>query len=673
MDTAALLKDLQRTAPDAHVIARQLVSSPAKGHASAPAAADLAEAITNIAPESHIKGASALRISLFDPTWGLMESGIFDAGMQQGERYVTTRKEKYGAGKLNPLDINYPSGSRFWWRLGQVSPKADHTVQLTFIDRIAALLQGLKGPLKASRSAMTRAEFLKMAAGHVKDYGGIEFYSQQLDTKQPVVSSKVKSTKSSNTSPTGSKTPGLGANVRGLTVKGRPMTPRQANVANILLAVANQRNADDNVTVAIIYAAIVESALSETSDNGTYWGALSGSHGNFPDQSDTVGMATAFLEGGKGFKSAIGLSRTLSNPAAIASQAEVAVPYDSDGVSRQYKSESGYGTAWDALTEAKAIVEKGGGSAASALLTREEVQPYYFAIGTSSNPNEDFWTGFMRLANQVNWPLFTDGNRCYYDSEMTLIRQKPAAVIDRDDAAVIDWGYDWENRQIATQMTLNLICDPFEFHAGEVFELHRFGAASSGSTAGLPGRWLIADIIRNKTDLFSQFTLKQPEQPKREPAAAVKTVTSAADLITAAPGTAMAAYQASQELSKMSLPYVWGGGHAAGALDDRRPIGLDCSGSTCWVLHKAGMFPASAAAVSGDLASSWGQPGEGKYMTVWANRDHVFIEFHIPGLPHAQMNTDVPGKNGPRLLKWGPNGSGAVAGGSFAPRHWEGS
>jgi cell wall-associated NlpC family hydrolase len=65
-------------------------------------------------------------------------------------------------------------------------------------------------------------------------------------------------------------------------------------------------------------------------------------------------------------------------------------------------------------------------------------------------------------------------------------------------------------------------------------------------------------------------------------------------------------------------PYKWGGGH--GKWQD---TGYDCSGSVSFALAAAGLL-------SGPLASgplmSWGQAGKGKWVTIWANNGHVFLE-----------------------------------------------
>jgi hypothetical protein len=49
------------------------------------------------------------------------------------------------------------------------------------------------------------------------------------------------------------------------------------------------------------------------------------------------------------------------------------------------------------------------------------------------------------------------------------------------------------------------------------------------------------------------------------------------------------------------------------------------------VLKVAGYYPKAwgdtGVPASGTFASSWGEPGEGTHLTVWANSVHVFIEF----------------------------------------------
>jgi hypothetical protein len=65
-------------------------------------------------------------------------------------------------------------------------------------------------------------------------------------------------------------------------------------------------------------------------------------------------------------------------------------------------------------------------------------------------------------------------------------------------------------------------------------------------------------------------------------------------------------------------PYIWGGGHRS-----FKSKGYDCSGAVSYVLHAAGMLRKPM--VSGALASRWGAPGTGSWITVYGNSSHVYM------------------------------------------------
>lgn len=84
-------------------------------------------------------------------------------------------------------------------------------------------------------------------------------------------------------------------------------------------------------------------------------------------------------------------------------------------------------------------------------------------------------------------------------------------------------------------------------------------------------------------------------------------------------------------------PYVWGGGHA-----NWLSRGYDCSGAVSYALHGAGLLGVTM--VSGQLAS-WGEAGVGKWITVYANRQHVYMV--VAGL-RFDTRGDPPSVSGPR-------------------------
>jgi cell wall-associated NlpC family hydrolase len=84
-------------------------------------------------------------------------------------------------------------------------------------------------------------------------------------------------------------------------------------------------------------------------------------------------------------------------------------------------------------------------------------------------------------------------------------------------------------------------------------------------------------------------------------------------------------------------PYIWGGGHLSWLAR-----GYDCSGAVGYVLHGGGLLDATM--VSGQLAG-WGEPGVGRWITVYANVNHVFMV--VAGL-RFDTRGDLPGVSGPR-------------------------
>jgi hypothetical protein len=98
-----------------------------------------------------------------------------------------------------------------------------------------------------------------------------------------------------------------------------------------------------------------------------------------------------------------------------------------------------------------------------------------------------------------------------------------------------------------------------------------------------------------------------------------------------------------------ATPYVWGGGHARWW--DK---GYDCSGSVSYALHGGGLLEAPL--VSGSFAT-WGEPGAGRWITIYANKQHVYAV--IAGL-RWDTGGDPTGVTGPRWHAEPPYPAGFV-------------
>jgi RNA polymerase sigma factor (sigma-70 family) len=127
-------------------------------------------------------------------------------------------------------------------------------------------------------------------------------------------------------------------------------------------------------------------------------------------------------------------------------------------------------------------------------------------------------------------------------------------------------------------------------------------------------------------------------------------------------------YRAAQELARQDRAYRFGGGHfrPLPAIGPREP--LDCSASTSLILLRAGLLEAGPAWSSGRLAEAWGQPDEGRYVTVWANEEHVWIEFKLDA-DHGERFDPTPSRLAPGN-DWMPTKPGPTR--DFLPRHWPG-
>lgn len=109
----------------------------------------------------------------------------------------------------------------------------------------------------------------------------------------------------------------------------------------------------------------------------------------------------------------------------------------------------------------------------------------------------------------------------------------------------------------------------------------------------------------------------RPEATTEEAPTGEATVsTLAGEKAIAPPGAPPAVKQVIAAANRIrSTPYVWGGGHARWW--DR---GYDCSGSVSYALHGGDLLEAPL--VSGSF-TTWGAPGPGRWITIYANRKHT--------------------------------------------------
>jgi peptidoglycan hydrolase-like protein with peptidoglycan-binding domain len=107
-------------------------------------------------------------------------------------------------------------------------------------------------------------------------------------------------------------------------------------------------------------------------------------------------------------------------------------------------------------------------------------------------------------------------------------------------------------------------------------------------------------------------------------------------------------------------PYIYAGGH--GRWNDS---GYDCSGSVSYALHGGGLLAASEDSTG---LESYGSPGPGRWITVYANAGHTWVVVAGRAFDTANFSgPNIPGGSGPRW-RYDPTGN-LADGGDYVVRH----
>ncbi|HLI58205.1 MAG TPA: hypothetical protein VKV21_00935 [Solirubrobacteraceae bacterium] len=181
--------------------------------------------------------------------------------------------------------------------------------------------------------------------------------------------------------------------------------------------------------------------------------------------------------------------------------------------------------------------------------------------------------------------------------------------------------------------------------------------AGAGTTPMPKAATVRVDAHPARSSLARPVSLDEVRRQLRESgmSASPRQATLTSNLLAIAPVNAPAAVQeviaAGNQISH--LPYIWGGGHMT-----YEDTGYDCSGSLSYVLAAAGLL--NRTMTSGQLMS-WGDPGPGKWITVYASPGHTFM--YVAGL---RFDTVALAESGSR---WSNRSADEPDLSSFVARH----
>jgi hypothetical protein len=611
--------------------------------------AEITVPVTTCKLERTIEGASSLTPTIHDPIYEFLNSpAIAVRAPAQYWEPEPMNAAKDGRQQLVGVLDSVVAIDNLVWRLAGVNPGAQHLIEAALEEEAVWLLRQNFKPLTISRGQWTRAQFIVAMFNE----SGVPIVCPEIDIKQPIETTQEAETLAQKGR---KRKPGFSAHAK-LTVKQKAADSEQRQNLELAFDVAASHAPPERATLALVCAIIQENVARGPNILQL---EASTAAGDGVDPSDVAAVCALFLTKGYGSQGgAIALAK--AHPSWTPGEIAVAVQAPASKDPAPYQ-------VWAA--EAREMLQSFSGENAEALQpTATYPKEYTFKRGGPNGELEDSWTCARRLAEEVNWYLFIDAGVGYLFSGEQLLKAAPQMLVapGADGMILLPTGGYWNTPQYESNLTVTCQASVWQAPPGSVAEVEGYGP--------FDGRWIVKTITReNMRSTVTQLVLVRPQHKKREPAHELLQRSGEAPK-EGQKGTALDAYEAAQALSALKIPYPPGDvgdtGHAPGEIGKDHPAFLDCSASTCYVLYRAGMFNSTTAVDSGELAKSWSLPGKGKEMTVWANGEHVFIAFTIPGKPHSRLDTVSPGDVGARLQPFSPLPEGSTE--LFTPRHWPG-
>jgi hypothetical protein len=540
--------------------------------------------------------------------------------------------------------------------------KAGDEFTLTFENRAVHELRRYKKHKSWTRTAtFTRAMAIKAMCDEVTTLpGGVGFFSTELHTTQPIGNLKqLPSSKQTKAI----KGRGFAPNAP-VTVKHAKASPQQRDYIAQVLTTGDSMKMPYAVQVSAIMCITQESTVTILNNPTLGMGLFSqekyigGARSQWPAMDHGIpGDARAYFN--------VCIRSYRSNPSQSLADLVQSVQHSGAGAS--------YYAQWE--SEAKNTLKQWGTTEGSSSVSYTEYNAYAFTRGVPGQ-TETSWDAIQRLAKEVNFRAFMLDNTMYYEDDNTLIDSIPFDTISESTEGIDTIDYDIDTGKTVSECTVTAHFNRWQAPPGCVIVVEDSGP--------ITGRWLVYQVERPLFSNVGTITLHIAQPPLPEPAPSTSQVTIKGDVslhigkggkISGSGNSQIdKVYNKAIDISKKGYPYVYAGGHNAAFSPP-----YDCSGYVSAILHAGGMV--NTAMASGGF-DSWGDPGQGKVMTIWTNPNpgesgHVFIEFKLPHpIGHVQANTSHSGIRpgvGAAVIPWGGNGLADSRLSTFHPRHWPGT
>jgi hypothetical protein len=538
-----------------------------------------------------------------------------------------------------------------WFRLVSIE-KQGTSLLLTFEDRLVAWLRAHNKIERMSRNKMTRLEFCLWLVRHVRDEK-IPCVVPELHKKFKIEKLSAPDTRAVHGDVTHA---GLN-NSDEIKVKGKQATNKQVTILENLLDVGEKMDVPRKFLLAIVMVAIQESevgkyrwhlnadgspnksnpyqgVLHQDTRENSYWRKNGGGNSSMTTRA-VRGQAKAFFTRCR----EIYADNHDITSEALAEKVQVA----------------GTPSAWGKWKEeATDIVNAWGGRTgnplegedATGVVTRTYRKRYLFTTEEGNKvggKKQNYWDAIKGLCAETNLACFVSNGVLYMISEGQLINGKVRMILGPNTMGVTDIDFTLDTGQKEATATVTCRAARWIAPPGTCIKLVGMGRAN--------GRWLVESIRRNVYSRDASITLKKADHILPEPAPETGTITVGGDpgegpQVKGLSQSASAAYKAAQRITRHKYPYVWGGGHAKAGTPDGGTgrdsgKGFDCSGAVAAVLVAGGWYDEGASVGRSDkLPIDAGlKSGVGKYITVWANAGHTFIEFTFKGDDDSEDKT----------------------------------
>lgn len=363
-------------------------------------------------------------------------------------------------------------------------------ITLTFEDRTAAWMRLYKGPKKAFRDKVTRAEFVRSLVKEVeRKEGDIPLYIPELHVVQPIQGRQrggVRWDKEKKDR----RAPALDNDDR-ITSKGAIATPTQVSNIERVLNVGLSREVSRKLLICAIMT------TTQESNNENLTGGDADSVGMFQQRASMGWPASRDIE---------------KDAAAFYREAEKVDKQNPNlrktelcqAVQRSATPEAYAQWEREATRTVSIYIGKGGFNAISGTLTT--YRRYAFKV----ERDETYWDATGRLASEVNWRRFVQAGIFYFISDDALLAQGSRARLKTDKEGIDEINYDWDMGKDVTEVTVIGRASHWAAPPGTVVTV-------AEGIEEVQGRYLVSTI---DASLFSDditITLKRPTAPKQEP------------------------------------------------------------------------------------------------------------------------------------------------------------